>query len=173
VCTDDGVNGSDWFTADKTSAALRVSSLLRGYITVSHSHIENLNRKPTGVNGIQSVKSLLELRREPPVCDSLVREQCVTSSTGAIQHVQKCRPGRLLFISDIAVPGYGVSTLLEKVARSGVFGTAVNKMDLRVSGRRARCGVYVVTTKVFYKVKSLLDGKIGEVLVPERFASLV
>jgi hypothetical protein len=71
------------------------------------------------------------------------------------------------------VPGYGVSALLEKVARSGVFGTAVNKMDLRVSVRRARGGVYVVTTKVFYKVKSLLDGTIGEVLVPERFASLV
>jgi hypothetical protein len=116
---------------------------------------------------LQTMQSLAELRRKPLICLRHVEEQRVSATGGAIEQIQKRCAGGLLLVRDVRVPGHRVGVLFEEFQSVGVVGRAVDEMDLGIALGGAGCWVDVVSAEVTAEFESLVDGKVGEVLVSE------
>ena len=67
------------------------------------------------------------------------------------------------------MPGNGVGTLFEEVSRSGIISTSVDKMNFWVAFWTTGCRVDMVATEVSSELQSVLDVKVGKVLITESF----
>ena len=78
---------------------------------------------------------------EPFVGFRLIDEEGVAAGGGDVERVQEGCPGGLLLVGDVAVPGDGVSAVVEEGSCGLIVGTAVHEVDFGISCRSARCGM--------------------------------
>ena len=69
--------------------------------------------EPT-VNSLKTVESFTKPRAQPVVCLDHVAEDSVSTRGGLVQNIKEGGSRRLLFICNIAVPGYSRSSRFEE-----------------------------------------------------------
>lgn len=119
------------------------------------------------VRRLEAVEALLEERAQTLVSLDSVDKQSVATRVGAVKQVQESGARGLLLVRNIRVPGRGACAHLEEGLVALILGTAVDKVDFRVSLRGARSRVDVVAAKVLAVLEGVGDGQVGKVLAAE------
>lgn len=147
LLTSNGVSSNNGVHVDDGLAALDASLL--------HAGVDLLDAR---VGGLETVKELLEGRREAVVGLSGIGEESIASDLRGIENIQESSARGLLLVCDIRVPSNRTDSLLEESLMRLVTSPAVDEMDLGVSGRGSRRRVDVMSAKVSAKLESLVNG---------------
>lgn len=115
------------------------------------------------------METLLERGRKSPICLHLICKDCVTSRWGTVEKIQECCSRRLLFICDIRVPGHGIGMGVKDRCHGFVVRSTMDKVNLRIALGRGGSWMDVMPTKVATPIESLLNRKVGQVLIAESF----
>jgi hypothetical protein len=150
VLSDNGMHVLDRFSSDNTSSSDRGVSLL-----VSR------------MNSLESLESLLELRRESVVGLGVVREQSVSSGSGHLENTEEGSSRRLLLVCDIRVPGDRRQVAGKVLLVDIISLLSEDKVNLGVSLGRSGGGMNVLSSKVLCILEGVLDWKLSEILVSE------
>lgn len=119
------------------------------------------------MNGLESVEPLLEGWRKTFICLYVVDKGRVTADFWSIQNDQESGSWWLLLVCHIRVPPYAAITIRQKCFKLSVAAISVDKVDLGVSFRGTTGRMNMVTAEVTTKIKSFLDWKVREILIPE------
>jgi hypothetical protein len=140
----------DWLAANDAAALVAELGLLN-----------------TRVDGLEAVEALLEGGRKAVVGLDLVDEGGVATGLGGVKDVEEGGSRGLRLVGDVRVPGYAAVAAGEEVVQLALAANAVDKVNLGVAFWGSGGGVDVVAAEVATKVKGILDGEIGKVLVAE------
>lgn len=111
------------------------------------------------------MQALLKGRAQPIVGLNMIDIDGVSARFRVVQDVQKCRPGRLLLVCDIAMPGNTSRVFEQQILSGGVIGSAVHEMDLGIPFGAAIGGMNVQAAEVGAEIESFLNGQIGKILI--------
>lgn len=168
---DNRMDIGNWVSTNDTASSKGRVRLLMS-CSKSAIIISLLRTRHTRMQRLQPMQPLPKLRRQPSVCERLIRKQRITPSSRTVKQIQKRRTWRLLLIRHVRVPRDRVDTVLEQRGSGPLVGAPVHQVDFRVPLGRAGGWVDVVAAKVGAPVQGVGDGEGGEVLVAEGWSAV-